>query len=254
MIGQLSCFSAILRPWHGDRGSLHWKIGRYNRGACSQQADSNWARLHRLLLRWMDGIMAKPTSDRFSRRAFLKGSSAVAAASAVATSPQTAIAEQQTEVVSGWTNISLSVNGKTSSVKVEPRTTLLDVLRYELDLTGAKPVSMDGSSGASTVLIDGRPVMASTTLALTTVGKEITTAEGSGGGDVVTRAFVEHDAQQCGFCTPGFVMAVRVFLNRNPSATEEEIRAGLNGNICRCGTYANMVKAALSIVNGGPHG
>ena len=198
--------------------------------------------------------MAKPTSDRFSRRAFLKGSSAVAAASAVATSPQTAIAEQPTEVVSGWTNISLSVNGKTSSVKVEPRTTLLDVLRYELNLTGAKSVSMDGSSGASTVLIDGRPVMASTTLALTTVGKEITTVEGFGGDDVVTRAFVEHDAQQCGFCTPGFVMAVRVFLNKNPSATEEEIRAGLNGNICRCGTYANMVKAALSIVNGGPHG
>jgi xanthine dehydrogenase YagT iron-sulfur-binding subunit len=202
----------------------------------------------------MDGIMAKPTSDRFSRRAFLKGSSAVAAASAVATSPQTAIAEQPTEVVSGWTNISLSVNGKKSSVKVEPRTTLLDVLRYELNLTGAKSVSIDGSSGASTVLIDDRPVMASTTLALTTVGKEITTVEGFGGGDAVTRAFVEHDAQQCGFCTPGFVIAVRVFLNKNPSATEEEIRAGLNGNICRCGTYANMVKAALSIVNGGPHG
>lgn len=198
--------------------------------------------------------MAKPTSDRLSRRAFLKGSSAVAAASAVVTSPQTAIAEQQTEVVTGWTNISLSVNGKMSSVKVEPRTTLLDVLRYELNLTGAKPVSMDGSSGASTVLIDGRPVMASTTLALTTVGKEITTAEVFGGGDVVTRAFVEHDAQQCGFCTPGFVVAVRVFLKRNPGATEEEIRAGLNGNICRCGTYANVLKAALSIVNGGTHG
>ncbi len=197
--------------------------------------------------------MAKPTSDRFSRRAFLKGSSAVAA-SAVVTSPQTAIAQQPTEVVSGWTNISLSVNGKTSSVKVEPRTTLLDVLRYELNLTGAKSVSIDGSSGASTVLIDDRPVMASTTLALTTVGKEITTAEVFGGGDAVTRAFVEHDAQQCGFCTPGFVIAVRVFLNKNPNATEEEIRAGLNGNICRCGTYANMVKAALSIVNGGSHG
>jgi xanthine dehydrogenase YagT iron-sulfur-binding subunit len=202
----------------------------------------------------MDGIMAKPTSDRFSRRAFLKGSSAVAAASAVATSPQTSIAEQPTEVVSGWTNISLSVNGKKSSVKVEPRTTLLDVLRYELNLTGAKSVSIDGSSGASTVLIDDRPVMASTTLALTTVGKEITTIEGFGDGDAVTRAFVEHDAQQCGFCTPGFVIAVRVFLNKNPSATEEEIRAGLNGNICRCGTYANMVNAALSIVKGGSHG
>ena len=197
--------------------------------------------------------MAKPTSEHFSRRAFLRGSSAVAAASAVVSSPQAAIAEQQTEIVNGWKTISLKVNGRPSSVKVEPRTTLLDVLRYDLNLTGAKPVSIDGSSGASTVLIDGRPAMASATLALTAVGKEITTVEGLEGDDV-TRAFVEHDAQQCGFCTPGLVVAVRAFLNRNPSATEAEIRAGLNGNICRCGTYANVLKAALSIVKGGSHG
>ena len=201
----------------------------------------------------MDRIMAKPTSEHFSRRAFLRGSSAVAAASAVVSSPQAAIAEQQTKIVNGWKTISLKVNGKPSSVKVEPRTTLLDVLRYDLNLTGAKPVSIDGSSGASTVLIDGRPAMASATLALTAVGKEITTVEGLEGDDV-TRAFVEHDAQQCGFCTPGLIVAVRAFLNRNPSATEAEIRAGLNGNICRCGTYANVLKAALSIVKGGSHG
>ena len=200
--------------------------------------------------------MVKPTSDQFSRRAFLKGSSAVAAASAVATTPQTAIAEQAPKVVAGWTTISLSVNGKTSSVKVEPRTTLLDVLRYDLQLTGAKPVSIDGSSGASTVLIDGRPAMASTSLALTVAGKEITTAEGLGGDDpdAVQRAFVEHDAEQCGFCTPGFVVAVRAFLNKKPDATEAEIRAGLNGNICRCGTYANVLQAAIAVVKGGPHG
>jgi xanthine dehydrogenase YagT iron-sulfur-binding subunit len=200
--------------------------------------------------------MPKPTSENFSRRAFLKGSSAVAAASAVASSAQSAIAAPASEVVSGWTQITLQVNGKAVPVKVEPRTTLLEVLRYQLNLTGAKPVSSDGSSGASTVLIDGRPVMASTTLALTALDKQITTVEGLAGGgtDAVQQAFLEHDAQQCGFCTPGFVVAVRAFLDKHPAATEAEIRAGLNGNLCRCGTYANVLKAALAIVQGGSRG
>jgi xanthine dehydrogenase YagT iron-sulfur-binding subunit len=145
------------------------------------------------------------------------------------------------------------VNGASHEVKVEPRTTVLDVLRYQLDLTGAKPVSMDGSSGASTVLINGKPTMASTTLALSVRGKTIETAE-SLAGDEVPKAFVEHDAEQCGFCTPGFVVAVRAFLNQNPNATEQQIRSGLNGNICRCGTYANVIQAAVSIVKGGGNG
>jgi len=200
----------------------------------------------------MEVTMAKPPSENFSRRAFLKGSSAVAAASAVATSAGTASA-QATTVVSGSTTVSLNVNGKSHRVTVEPRTTLLDALRYQLDHTGAKPVSMDGSSGASTVLVDGKPVMASTTLTLSVVGKKIQTVE-SMADDEVPKAFVEHDAQQCGFCTPGFVVAVRAFLNRKPRATEQEIRDGLNGNICRCGTYANIVDAAVSIVKGGQNG
>ena len=198
--------------------------------------------------------MAKPPADQFSRRAFIKGSGAAAAASAIVASPVTATAqEKSTRVVSGWTTASLDVNGKAHKVKVEPRTTLLDVLRYQLNLTGAKPVSLDGSSGASTVLVNGKPVMASTTLALSVVGKPIETVESLGGDDpdAVPRAFVAHDAQQCGFCTPGFVVAVRAFLNRNPDATEEEIRAGLNGNICRCGTYANVIQAALAVAKGG---
>ncbi len=198
--------------------------------------------------------MAKPPADQFSRRAFIKGSSAAAAASAMVASPATAAAQDRsTKVVSGWTTVSLDVNGKTHEVKVEPRTTLLDVLRYQLNLTGAKPVSLDGSSGASTVLVNGKPVMASTTLALSVVRRPIETVESLGGDDpdAVPRAFVAHDAQQCGFCTPGFVVAVRAFLNKNPDATEEEIRAGLNGNICRCGTYANVIQAALAVAKGG---
>lgn len=194
--------------------------------------------------------MAKPPSDRFSRRTFLRGSGAAAAASAVASSAVAQDAAVATpQVIGGETTISLNVNGKTAKFQVEPRTTLLDVLRYHLDLTGAKPVSLDGSSGASTVLIDGRPAMASTTLALAARGKKIETCE-SLANDEVPKAFVEHDAQQCGFCTPGFVIACRAFLNKNPNASEQEIREGLNGNICRCGTYAGVIQAAVSIAKG----
>lgn len=198
--------------------------------------------------------MSHPPSDQFSRRAFFKGSGALAAASAVA---NTAVAQEKaasnSQVISGETTITLKVNGKSMQAKVEPRTTLLDVLRYQFDLTGAKPVSVDASSGASTILIDGRAASASTTLALAAVGKDIKTVE-SLVGDAVPNAFVEHDAQQCGFCTPGFVVAVRAFLNQNPNATEEQIRTGLNGNICRCGTYANVLQAVISLVKGGPNG
>ena len=174
-----------------------------------------------------------------TRREFLKGTGATAAATALATAPTTAEAQQTgAAVVSGWTTISLDVNGQSHQVKVEPRTTLLEVLRYQLDLTGAKPVSLDGSSGASTVLVDGKPIMASTTLALAARGKKIKTAESLGGKnpDVVARAFVEHDAEQCGFCTPGFVVAVRAFLDKNPRATEAEIRLdNVNSSLCSIG-------------------
>ncbi len=201
--------------------------------------------------------MGQLSTDKFSRRSFLKGSGAAAAATTLATGPGVVEAQQQASaVVSGWTNITLNVNGKSHQVKVEPRTTLLDVLRNQLDLTGAKPVSTDGSCGASTVIVDGKPIMAASTLAMSVQGKKVQTVESLGGEnpDAVPRAFVQHDAQQCGFCTPGFVVAVRAFLNRHPKASEEEIRNGLNGNICRCGTYANIIQAALSVVKGGGNG
>jgi len=198
--------------------------------------------------------MDRSASDQFHRRAFLKGSSAAAAATALATGSGIAQAEEKgSKVVKGSKKIDLMVNGEKHRVTVEPRTTLLDVLRYQLDLTGAKPVTREGSSGASTVLVNGKPVSASTTLALSAEGKKIETVESLGGNDPddVPRAFVEFDAEQCGFCTPGFVVAVRAFLNKHPGATEQEIRDGLNGNICRCGTYANIVQAATAVVKGG---
>jgi xanthine dehydrogenase YagT iron-sulfur-binding subunit len=195
----------------------------------------------------------KPPSG-FSRRDFLRGSSAAAAATALHQSATAAAQEAKgTAVVAGEQSIELNVNGKAQQVKAEPRTTLLDVLRYQLDLTGAKPICTDGSSGGATVLVDGKPMQANLMLAMQAVGKKIQTVE-SLEGDAVPKAFVECDAQQCGFCTPGFVVAVRAFLNQKPKATEEEIRAGLNGNLCRCGTYANIVHAALLVVKGGNNG
>ena len=200
---------------------------------------------------------SKPGSG-VSRRQFLKGSGAAAAATALATGTSLTEAEERKgpKVASGPTKITLVVNGKSHSVTVEPRTTLLEALRSKLDLTGAKPVSDDGSSGASTVILDGKPVTAATVLAVACVGKKIVTVESLGGKklDAVPQAFIKHDAEQCGFCTPGFVVAVRAFLNKNPKATEAQIRAGLNGNICRCGTYANIIKAAVDVVKGGRNG
>ena len=197
--------------------------------------------------------MAHRPSDNFSRRSFLKGSGAAAAATAMVHNASPAEAQDPTSVVSGWTAITLNVNGDDHQVKVEPRTTLLEVLRYQLNLTGAKPVSLDGSSGASTVLVDGKPMTAATLLALSVRGRAVQTVEGIE-QDQVPAAFVAHDAQQCGFCTPGFVVAVRAFLNEHPNASEEQIRNGRNGNICRCGTYANVIEAAVSVVKGERHG
>jgi len=187
----------------------------------------------------------------FSRRDFLRGSGAVAAAATISQQTSAALAQEKgAKVAAGPQTISLDVNGKAQQVKVEPRTTLLDALRYELDLTGAKPICTDGSSGGSTILVDGKPMQANTMLAMQAVGKKITTVEGLA-KDAVPAAFVECDAQQCGFCTPGFVVGVRAFLNSKPKATEEEIRKGLNGNLCRCGTYANVIQAAIKVVKGG---
>ncbi len=193
-----------------------------------------------------------------SRRAFLKGSGAAAAATALATGGGLVEAADQKAAVAGPgpAPVTLNVNGKDYQQLIEPRMTLLEFLRAKLHLTGAKPVSVDDSSGASMVLIDGKPASANTVLAITCKGKKIQTVESLGGAkpDAVPVAFLHNDAMQCGFCTPGFVVAVRAFLDKNPKATEKQIREGLNSNLCRCGTYANVVMAALEVVKGGARG
>jgi xanthine dehydrogenase YagT iron-sulfur-binding subunit len=148
----------------------------------------------------------------------------------------------------GKVPVDLMVNGKKLAATVEPRVTLLEALRNDLDITGAKRVCDRGTCGACTVIMDGKPVYSCTVLAIEARGKSITTAEGLMQGDKlhpIQQAFVDNDAQQCGFCTPGFVVACKAFLDRNPNPTPEEVQKGLGGNLCRCGTYMGIRAAVL---------
>jgi xanthine dehydrogenase YagT iron-sulfur-binding subunit len=190
-----------------------------------------------------------------SRRAFLKGSSAAVAATAMATGAGIAEATINKRLCWG-PNPRRFAQRQRQDQRSGRAARRCWKSSAQLNLTGAKPVSVDGSSGASTVIIDGKPAAANIMLAVDCVGKKIRTVESLGGDkpDAVPLAFVHNDAMQCGFCTPGFVVAVRVFLDKNPQATEAEIRQGLNGNLCRCGTYANVIQAALEVVKGGSRG
>jgi xanthine dehydrogenase YagT iron-sulfur-binding subunit len=147
----------------------------------------------------------------------------------------------------------LRINGEKKSLTVEPRVTLLDALRDNLALTGAKKVCGRGTCGACTVIINNKAVYSCTTLAIDVAeglgsGADIRTIEGlaaEGHLHPVSAAFVDNDAQQCGFCTPGFVMATKAYIDRHPHATYEEIKHGLGGNICRCGTYMGVRHAGV---------
>lgn len=147
----------------------------------------------------------------------------------------------------GEVPVALQVNGRVHRLRLEPRVTLLDALRDRLGLTGAKRVCDRGTCGACTVLLDRRPVYACSVLAVEAEGRAVATIESLRGADgglhPVQAAFVEQDAQQCGFCTPGFVMATAALLERHPDPTPEQIAVGLGGNLCRCGTYAGIRRA-----------
>ena len=190
----------------------------------------------------------------FSRRSFLKGLGIGTIATTVR--PLAALADDAPAVEAGRPDahtlgpgevaLSLDVNGVARAVKVEPRVTLLDVLRNHLDLTGAKEVCDRGTCGACTVLVDGKPLYACTLLAADAVGRRITTVEGlgrSGQPDPIQRAFGANDALMCGFCTPGFVLSARALLDRNPQPSREEIVRACAGNLCRCGAYPHIVTA-----------
>lgn len=142
--------------------------------------------------------------------------------------------------------MTLTVNGRLVQVPpgMEGRR-LLDFLREDLDLTGAKNGCGVGMCGACTVLVDGKVMYACSMLAVDAVGRKITTIESLAANHPVVTAFVANDAQQCGYCTPGFVMAATGFLQKNPAPTVEQVSAGLGGNLCRCGTYMGIRKAVV---------
>ena len=143
----------------------------------------------------------------------------------------------------------LEVNGRRQALEVEPRRTLLEALRIDLGLTGTKVACNMGNCGACTVVVDGAAVYSCLTLALDCAGKAITTVEGlgqDGGLHPLQQAFVQHDALQCGFCTPGQIMAAHALLQRNPHPSEVEVIAEMSGNLCRCGAYRGIVKAVLA--------
>lgn len=142
--------------------------------------------------------------------------------------------------------VTITINGRAREFDVEPNKLLLNLLREELDLTGAKYGCGIGECGACTVLLDGEPVMACMTLAADCDGSTVETVEGlSGGGALhpIQEAYIEEGAVQCGFCTPGFVMSTKALLDENPNPSESEIREYLKGNICRCTGYVNIVRA-----------
>lgn len=144
--------------------------------------------------------------------------------------------------------LSFTVNDEPHYLEVEPTATLLYVLRERLGMKGTKGACLEGRCGSCTVLMDGTPVNGCLLLAPQAHGKEVTTVEGLADGvllDGVQRAFVEAGAVQCGYCTPGFLLAIRAFLDRRPGATEAEVRAGVVGNICRCTGYTKILEAAL---------
>jgi aerobic-type carbon monoxide dehydrogenase small subunit (CoxS/CutS family) len=191
----------------------------------------------------------KKPSAGVSRRGFIQGvgigGGAVELLQANAASPALASAGMAGP---GVVPITLLINGKPHKLSVEPRVTLLDALRDHLDMTGSKRACDRAMCGACTVIMAGKAVYACSILAIEAQNKPIQTIEGlSTGGKLhpVPAAFVRNDAQQCGFCTPGFVMAAKGLLDRNPNPTMEQVQAGLGGNLCRCGTYMGIRKAVL---------
>ena len=203
--------------------------------------------------------MKLPTNsdaDGLSRRRFLQGAGGVAAANALLGVPGVALAQDQPQAnvarpglkryTADAQPIQLLVNGQQRQVNVMPSTTLLEALREQMDLTGAKEVCDRGACGACTVLVDGKSINSCLMLAIDAVGKPITTVEGLAKDaqlDPVQKAFVECDACQCGYCIPGFVVRSRALLDETPNPTKDQIKEGLCGNICRCAAYVRIFEA-----------
>lgn len=202
-----------------------------------------------------------PGKTEFSRRQFIKGTgiASVAVSASVLLGDEVARAAGRVPEDSKWIGpgavpISLKINGQSFNLEVEPRVTLLDALRDYLDFTGAKKICDRSVCGSCTVIVDSKPVYACTMLAIEAQGHGILTIEGiadEGKLHGVSQAFVNNDAQQCGFCTPGFVMACKAYLDSEKNPTYEGVQKALGGNLCRCGTYMGIRHAVVEAAKGG---
>ncbi len=198
------------------------------------------------------------------RREFVKlvgGSVAVTAEVLATRKPASATGTEREAAVGGGkavgpgpVPVTLRINGEAKKLTVEPRVTLLDALRNHLDLTGAKKVCDRGTCGACTVIVNGQAVYSCSVLAIEVAGRggkpgaDIRTIEGlapEGQLHAVSASFVDNDAQQCGFCTPGFVMACKAYIDKHHNPTVEQVKEALGGNLCRCGTYVGVRKATV---------
>jgi len=190
-----------------------------------------------------------------SRRDFFKKSTVIAVS--VVAAPAILKANEHQEKVSALfeeMDLSLSVNGKAYKLSVEPRTTLLDLLREQLNLTGTKKGCDHGQCGACTVHVDGKRINSCLSLAVMNQGKKIETIEGLASGDnlhPMQEAFIKHDALQCGYCTPGQIMSAVACIREGHANNTDEIREYMSGNICRCGAYPNIVDAIMEVNQNG---
>jgi aerobic-type carbon monoxide dehydrogenase small subunit (CoxS/CutS family) len=189
-----------------------------------------------------------------TRRGFLRGAGITAAGTALLDGVQTfreAAAETSPHVKEYGPDafpLTLHVNGKEHTLHIEPRTTLAEALRIQLNMTGTKISCDRGVCSSCTVLLDKTPVNSCMTLAIDAAGHQVTTIEGIAEDErmkALTVAFVRHDAMQCGFCTPGMVMSCAALLDKNPHPTEDDVRYAVSGNLCRCGTYPKVFAATL---------
>lgn len=189
--------------------------------------------------------------ESLTRRGFLKGAGLTAAGTMVAGSGIIKLSAREVAKqghVADVARIQMKVNGKLRELTIEPRTTLADALRINLQLTGTKVGCNRGACSACTVWLDGTPVLACSTLAIEVGEREVTTIEGlskKGKLHPVQQAFIEHDATQCGYCTPGMIMSTAHLLHNNPHPSAEEINESISGNFCRCGTHPKVISATL---------
>jgi aerobic-type carbon monoxide dehydrogenase small subunit (CoxS/CutS family) len=190
----------------------------------------------------------KSTAHGFTRRAFLKGTGVAAATAAIGEASLEAMAAEEAKGSAiagpGAVKVTLKINGQNKALQIEPRTTLAEALRFDLDMTGTKVVCDRGSCSACTVMVDGQTVCSCMTLAMDARGKEIKTIEGLASGEQlhpVQEQFIRCDAMQCGFCTPGMIMTALDLVARSPDPSDDAVRGAIHGNLCRCTGYQSIV-------------